>query len=381
MSSNAESPTPALPQNAIERRGTGLVAVDPHRVADGYTLFTPIAGAGEVYLIDNGGEVVHTWHAPYPPGRHARLLPNGNLLYQGKIDDHEPLFPIWGVYHGGVIAELEPDGTVLREVRHPRHHHDATLLANGNLILATVEALTPEQSALVVGGTPGTEANGNIVYGDVIVEIDWNGTVVWRWSAFEKLPLDEFALHSDFPREHWPMANTVNETADGDVIVGFRTASRVVRISRETSEVNWTLGAPHVAQQHYPHELPNGNILVFDNGTFRAGENFPYSRAVELDPSTDTEVWTWQDNPPQNFYSPYMSSAQRLPNGNTLIAEGSFGRIFEVDPDGLVVWEYIVPFFGAFAPGVGLNSSVGGNNSIFRAYKYGADEIPWLPRE
>lgn len=365
-------------QNTTARRGTGLIAHDPALASAGFTLFTPIAGSGQVYLIDMAGEVRHTWRLPYPPGRHARLLRNGNLLYQGKLDEEEPLFPIWGVYHGGVIAEVAPDGTIVREVRHPRHHHDASLLANGNLVLLTVEPLTPEQSAGILGGTPGTEAAGGVIYGDVIVEMDWDGNVLWRWAAAEHLAPEDAVLHEDFPREHWPMANTVNETASGDIIVGFRTASKVFGISRETSEVLWSIGAPHVAQQHYPHELANGNVLVFDNGTFRDGENFPYSRAVELDPRTGQEHWSWQDNPPQNFYSPYMSSAQRLANGNTLIAEGSFGRIFEVTPDGLVVWEYVVPYFGSFADGVGLNSSRGGNNSIFRAYRYEAGELPWL---
>jgi hypothetical protein len=38
-----------------------------------------------------------------------------------------------------------------------------------------------------------------------------------------------------------------------------------------------------------------------------------------------------------------MSSAQRLANGNTFICEGTKGRIFEIAPDGEVVWEYISP--------------------------------------
>ena len=32
------------------------------------------------------------------------------------------------------------------------------------------------------------------------------------------------------------------------------------------------------------------------------------------------------------FYSPFISGMQRLPNGNTLITEGSNGRVFEVTP-------------------------------------------------
>lgn len=365
-------------QNTTLRRGVGLIAHDPALACPGYTLFAPIARRGEVYLVDMHGDVARMWQMPYPPGRHARVLPNGNLLYQGKAEEQEPLFPIWGVYHGGIIAEVSPDGTVLREVRHRYHHHDATLLANGNLVVMTVEPLTDEQAASILGGTPGTEAPGGVIYGDVVVEMSWEGEIVWRWAAIDHLDPADAPLHPDFPREHWPMGNTVNEAPDGTIVIGFRTASLALGVSRESGATRWTVGAPHIAQQHYPHVLSNGHLLVFDNGTFRAGENFPYSRAVELDLETGEEVWTWQDEPPQNFYSPYMSSAQRLPNGNTLIAEGSFGRIFEVTEDGLVVWEYVVPFFGSFADGVGLNSSRGGSNSIFRAYRYTAEELPWL---
>jgi hypothetical protein len=39
-----------------------------------------------------------------------------------------------------------------------------------------------------------------------------------------------------------------------------------------------------------------------------------------------------------------MSSAQRLPNGNTLITEGADGRIFELTPEHEIVWEYMSPY-------------------------------------
>lgn len=39
------------------------------------------------------------------------------------------------------------------------------------------------------------------------------------------------------------------------------------------------------------------------------------------------------------FFSPIISRAQRLPNGNTLIDEGSGTRIIEVTPDREVVEE------------------------------------------
>jgi len=49
-----------------------------------------------------------------------------------------------------------------------------------------------------------------------------------------------------------------------------------------------------------------------------------------------------------------------LPNGNTLICEGDFGRLFEVTMGGDIVWEYVNPYFGG-PPA---------NNRVFRAYRY-----------
>ena len=368
----------SIDQNTVRRRGIGLRALDPGRVSPGYTLFAPIAGRGEVYLVDLQGTVVHQWALPVPPGRHAKLLPNGNLFYQGKQVDADPIYPLWGVVHGGILAEVDPSGTVVRSVQHPFHHHDAAVLTNGNLLVDAVEPLPASFARHIKGGLPGSEAPGGAIYGDVVYEMTWAGEVVWRWSAAEHLEPDQYPLDPYYEREHWPMCNSVNELRDGSIILGYRSASSVIIVDRRTGDVTWRLGPPMLAQQHYPHELANGNILIFDNGSFRANENVPFSRVIEVERTTQRIVWEYRDDPPQNFYSPYMSSAQRLPNGNTLIAEGSFGRIFEVTPNREVVWEYVVPFFGRFGPGVGVVSSSGEQNAIFRAYRYSPAEVPWL---
>jgi len=66
------------------------------------------------------------------------------------------------------------------------------------------------------------------------------------------------------------------------------------------------------------------------------------------------------------FYSPFVSSAQRLPNGNTLITEGSDGRIFEVTRVHELVWEYISPYWGKR-----------GLNMVYRAYRA---PYSWVPQ-
>ncbi|GAB2726975.1 hypothetical protein GCM10027089_58660 [Nocardia thraciensis] len=73
-----------------------------------------------------------------------------------------------------------------------------------------------------------------------------------------------------------------------------------------------------------------------------------------------------------------MGGAQRLPNGNTLITEAAFGRIFEVTTDGRICWEYVVPSFTTYPDSDTAEIFPGLSNAIFRAYRYAAEDIPWL---
>jgi len=126
---------------------------------------------------------------------------------------------------------------------------------------------------------------------------------------------------------------------DGNLILSFRQISTVVMINRRTDAIYWKLGAPPLSGQHAPYMLSNGNVLLFDNGAHRLDDTFPFSRVLEINPATKEIVWKYQDPRVSDFFSPRLSNAQRLPNGNTLINEGHFGRFFEVTRDGSTVWE------------------------------------------
>jgi hypothetical protein len=136
-----------------------------------------------------------------------------------------------------------------------------------------------------------------------------------------------------------------------------------------------------------PEGMPGaGNILVFDNHA-SAGfppfylELFQGSKILEIDPITMEIVWQYDASasgkPLWTFFSSFISSARRLPNGNTLICEGMHGRIFQVTRDGEIVWEYVNPYFGEWAD---HDTDSGGNltNFIFRAQPVPYD---WVPRK
>jgi hypothetical protein len=73
-----------------------------------------------------------------------------------------------------------------------------------------------------------------------------------------------------------------------------------------------------------------------------------------------------------------MGGAQRLHNGNTLVTEANFGRLFEITPTGEVVWEYINPYFAPYPDAAARAYLPGENNAIFRAHRYQRQDIPWL---
>ena len=183
--------------------------------------------------------------------------------------------------------------------------------------------------------------------------------------------------------------------APNNVIISSRQASFVAIVGRD-GKIVWRIGPDfldskelrtirQIIGQHHPHIIPKGlpgagNLMVFDNGGASGyGAATPVSpdggsiyqragsRVLEINPVTLEQVWAY--NGPR-FFSTNISSAQRLPNGNTLITEGAPGRLLEVTADRKVVWEYIYPLFG------GANNT----NGVYRGYRVPYDWIPQIAR-
>ena len=359
------------PQTRRRIARTGLTAYDPERACHGYTLFAPMTGGGEVILLGPDGEVAHTWNMPYPPGLYGYLLPNGNLFYGGKVTEDAT----WEIFSGfkrfkcGVMLEADWDGNILWEHRDEYHHHDARRTDSGGCLYMTVERMSNQQAAAVQGGQVGTDADG--MWCDVLIEVDTDGNRVWEWHAAQRLDAATDVITFNDSREEWSHGNTVVPLPGRRVMFSFRNISTVGIIDQESGEIVWKLGHKVLAQQHDPSLLDNGNVLIYDNGSHSLSDPLPHSRVMEIDPATNEIVWQYTDDPPFNFFSAYISGARRLPNGNTLVTEGHFGRIFQVTPDGQVVWEYINPYFGANEAGHVVNS-------VFRATHYLPEDIRQL---
>lgn len=145
--------------------------------------------------------------------------------------------------------------------------------------------------------------------------------------------------------------------------------------------------------QHDPHwvdltlsagsDPDYGKIMIFNN---RGGGN--YSTVDIITPVFDTYDWEYQYTGnvfapaapgwsysapnPTDFFSPIISGAQRLSNGNTLICSGRPGHIFEITPSNDIVWEYISPMVSGL-PGTNGDTIALASNMVFRMYRYPTD--------
>lgn len=137
--------------------------------------------------------------------------------------------------------------------------------------------------------------------------------------------------------------------------------------------------------QHDPRWIEPGlpgerHITFFNNGVGRPG--LDYSSVEEFVPPVDTQgnyylepgsaygpqepLWIYQKRLSLPF-STYLSCAQRLPNGNTLMCSGAFGVFLEVTPEKEVVWRYLNNYPLPIPP----------FNSVFK-FQYYPKEYPGL---
>jgi len=334
---------------------TGVTIYNRDKAYGAYTLFR-MGASNKVVLIDMEGNVVNSWKSPtwstFRNIGHAKPLPNKLLLVQ-----------LYDQLENKKLVEMDWSGHIVWKYyssSFPFLHHDFQRLDSGN--------------TLIVGSEYPFKVYANVakrkIRNDVIKEIDRTGAVVWQWSTaahYGQLPLtdgernviysgnnpDIFHTNSiqEIPDNRYAVSNPAFRK--GNLLVSQRNTSTVFIIDKATGDIVWstrgqTLGEHDVKM--IPGWLPGaGNILFFDNGwgggVVKQYRN--YSRVIEMNPVDQTLAWTYDAHLSQksllSFFSPYRSGEQRLPNGNTLICESAWGRIFEVAPDGEIVWEYINP--------------------------------------
>jgi hypothetical protein len=337
-----------------------FVALQSGDVQPGYTMLGLISNGprNPAVIVDQTGRVVWYRENPrtisdfqkQPDGTYTVAVNNGDLyvyVYAYFIAQYHQYDNL-----GNLLRTWSATGGWLTD------NHELRLLPNGDaLILAFSERIMNLTS---IGGR--TNA---IVVGNLLQRLRPSGAVQFQWDAFDHLPVDGIASPINVQGEYvdWNHANAIDVTSDGNYLLSVRHLSQVVKIDSATGAVLWKLGGMGsdfqfvgdsfngFSMQHGVRELPNGNIIMFDNGDEHIP---PQSRAVEyqLDFTNHTATLVWQYLAAPSLQAIAMGYAQRLPNGNTLIAYGTAQppRVQEVNAAGEVVWDVSssAPSFGVY---------------------------------
>ena len=345
--SNALAPPVAPQPNELDRlRALGYVdfadeivdpeesvvpVYDPVRSAPGFNLFVS-RSLGRAELIDPGGRVIRAWQNRLSTNwSNAELTQDGDLLVQGLYLGRSHLFRmswdgqvIWkravGAHHD---VEVRPDGLlaalVQRGRRIPRIDPESVTLDNGIALLRPDGQLLREYSLYdMLSAAPDVFVFQRVASSKRKVDLFHSNSI-------------EFMRHSDLEARHAIYAAH-------NAIVSIRHQDAIAIFDLEAEKVVWTWGQGEISGPHDATVLESGNILLFDNGLGRG-----WSRVIELDPLAKTIVWEYRAPNPTDFYTAGRGSNQRLPNGNTLIANSDRGEAFEVTREGEVVWRFLNP--------------------------------------
>lgn len=349
------------------------------------------AGNNRVYLMEKEkSAILFEWKLPAGIGNDAELLPDGNLVV--ALMAEEPAYTFGG--YGGRIVKFSPSGKILWDFDYSDDinlaHHDIEVLPNGNVLFLAWEK--KDINDLKSNGFTGDDG---VVYSEKILEVNpTTNEIVWEWNSWDHLIQDQdpaannFGVVADHPErinlnyiDHLKEgsyngdifhANGLEYDADNDLIyisVNFFSEVWVIDHSTTTKEArtgaggNYNKGGDLVYRfgnpaaynnsegermffhNHHPNLVTGeNNLLIFSNGIPAVdAHSIVYELKIpdvfDLKGNTSNEleeVWSFRH---PDLFSAKVSGALRLPNGNTLITEGTYG-MWEVTESGEIVWMF-----------------------------------------
>jgi Arylsulfotransferase (ASST)/Kre9/KNH-like N-terminal Ig-like domain len=324
-------------------------------VANGYIFLTDSYKATNygyyVIMLTNDGTVF--WYKPLTNAAFDfKVSPDGYLHYAQQYHALS-----WG---GGGYATheiLDENFNDVESIRAGNGYnaevHDFKMLPNGHALVTSFYMTQVDMSKVVPNGNPAA-----LVTGAIIQELDAKRNVVFQWRSWDHFPFTTQWVNSTaaiIPEFH---VNCVFEDTDENIIFSsFSNPQCVMKISRQTGKVMWTLGGPHndftfvgITPEegtngfgsHGINRLPNGHVLFYKNSTFGPGATSTVQEYA-LDETNKVATYIWSYTPSPAVPAPSQGDAQRLPNGNTFIGWG-----------------------GTFGPGLPACTEVSGTNVVFQ---------------
>jgi len=333
-----------------------------------------------IWQFDYSTDQFRQHHDIYP-------LPNGNVLILAATSisqadaiqaGRDPNLLIEGELYGEQIVEVEPVG-----------FNQGNIVWEWNIVDHLIQDFDNTKDNFGIVGDNPQKMDVNFLNGG-------DGSANWlhinSMQYYEEL--DQIVLSSRNLSEIWIIdhSTTTAQAATGSGGTYGKGGDLLYRWGNPQSYQQGTEDDRKLYGQHYPNFIPNGlvdegKIILFNNGN---GRTPGFSEVFIIDPPEDspgaysyTAGTAYGPLTPDyiydgasindDFFSAIVSSAQRLPNGNTFICEGRTGEFFEIDSNDNIVWEYVNPVNNATGEFSTQGDPPSPQNLTFRAIRYTPD--------
>ena len=299
---------------------------------NGQLMFVTPAGDSLAGGYDYRGDC--RWHLVEPFIFDMKPAANGRILIGSNRLLNMP-------YYTAGVCEMDLVGKIYTEYCIPGgYHHDQFEMEDGNLLILTQEknAATAEDMC-------------------VLVERE-SGKIIKSWDYKKVLP-QQAAKSGSWSEHDWFHNNAVwYDRRTNSLTLSGRHQDAVINIDFETGELNWIIGDPEgwpedlvsryfftpagggdfdwQYEQHACMMLPDGDIMMFDNGHWRAKNKEQYrlnrdnfSRGVryhiDTEKRTIEQVWQFGKERKNDFFSSYISNVEYYRDGYYLVHSGGMG--------------------------------------------------------
>ena len=353
----------------IKYPGSGVTKYNKGAAYNGITLIQGWFPKGTgIHLIDMKGKLLHQWNMDFfkiwPKPEH--VTPKANIPVT-RYNYHTQ--GMWLYPDGSVLVNFSELGTARIDscgdtvwTLNRMNHHAITMNPDGSFWTLSKRDINKisEDVLLYNVSLDDLQSESSNLYEDILLLVSNDGQVLKEISVLKSLidgdfeqKLYDVSLISKLDPTHVndievvnnALAKKIPDVNPGDLLISIRQMHMLAILDKNTGKIKWHYSDAPWIRQHDIDITDKGTIEIFNNDYKEMKlKDIPGSSIISYDPEDNSHYTIYPRQKEDAFYTKIMGTHQTLGNGNRLITETMAGRVFEIDPEGNTVWEYLSPY-------------------------------------
>jgi len=209
--------------------------------------------------------------------------------------------------------------------------HESVVLPNGHAFVMGGDPQIVNMDTVIPGGHPTAT-----VMGWIFQELDQDKNVVFQWRSWDHYQITDADEHVDLYDSIIDAVhgNAIEVYSENTLILSPRNLNEITKIDWNSGEIIWRLGGENnmfefvndtlgFSRQHDCRKLSNGNLSIFDNGTYHPEPKFSSCIEYEIDEDNLTATLVRRLRSEPDNYGGIMGSCRETQEGNFIAGWGS----------------------------------------------------------